>query len=63
MTNTCVDRLLGAQTPLSAEHDELLFIVIHQTSELWMRLSLHELRAAREQIRRDELGPAFKMIA
>lgn len=58
-----LDRLLSAQAPLSAEHDELLFIVIHQTSELWMQLSLHELRAARDQIRRDELGPAFKMIA
>ena len=58
-----LDRLLSAQKPLSAEHDELLFIVIHQTSELWMQLSLHELSAAREQIRRDELGPAFKMIA
>src|SRR3954469_24068938 len=56
-------RLLSAHKPLSAEHDELLFIVIHQSSELWMQLSLHELRAAREQIRRDELGPAFKMIA
>jgi tryptophan 2,3-dioxygenase len=55
-----LDRLLSAQTPLSAEHDELLFIVIHQTSELWMQLSLHELSAA---VRRDELGPAFKMIA
>ena len=58
-----LDRLLSAQKPLSAEHDELLFIVIHQTSELWMQLSLHELRAARDQVRRDELGPAFKMIA
>jgi tryptophan 2,3-dioxygenase len=58
-----LDLLLAAQKPLSAEHDELLFIVIHQTSELWMQLSLHELAAARDQIRRDELGPAFKMIA
>jgi tryptophan 2,3-dioxygenase len=58
-----LDRLLSAQKPLSAEHDELLFIVIHQTSELWMQLSLHELAAARDQLRRDELGPAFKMIA
>ena len=57
-----LDRLLSLEA-LSAEHDELLFIVIHQTSELWMQLSLHELAAAREQIRRDELGPAFKMIA
>lgn len=58
-----LDLLLAAQKPLSAEHDELLFIIIHQTSELWMQLSLHELRAARDQLRRDELGPAFKMIA
>ncbi|HEX2817270.1 MAG TPA: tryptophan 2,3-dioxygenase [Phenylobacterium sp.] len=58
-----LDRLLAAQMPLSAEHDELLFIIIHQTSELWMQLSLHELGAARDQVRRDELGPAFKMIA
>ncbi len=58
-----LDRLLSAQHPLSPEHDELLFIVIHQASELWMKLCLHELRAAREQVRKDELGPAFKMIA
>jgi len=58
-----LDRLLGAQHPLSPEHDELLFIIIHQSSELWMTLCVHELKAAREQIRRDELGPAFKMIA
>lgn len=58
-----LDRLLAAQHPLSPEHDELLFIVIHQASELWMKLCLHELRAARDQVRRDELGPAFKMIA
>lgn len=58
-----LDRILSAQSPRSGEHDELLFIVIHQTSELWMRLSLHELGAARDQLRRDELGPAFKMIA
>jgi tryptophan 2,3-dioxygenase len=58
-----LDAILSAQDPLSSEHDELLFIVIHQASELWMRLSLHELRAAREHIRRDDLGPAFKMIA
>jgi tryptophan 2,3-dioxygenase len=58
-----LDRLLAAQMPLSAEHDELLFIIIHQTSELWMQLSLHELGAARDQVRRDELGPALKMIA
>ncbi|WP_240002329.1 tryptophan 2,3-dioxygenase [Oleisolibacter albus] len=58
-----LDTLLDSQHPRSGEHDELLFIVIHQASELWMKLCLHELRAAREQVRRDELGPAFKMIA
>ncbi len=58
-----LDRLLSAQAPLSDEHDELLFIVIHQSSELWMRLSLHELEAARDHIRKDALGPVSKMIA
>jgi tryptophan 2,3-dioxygenase len=58
-----LDDLLGAQRPLSGEHDELLFIVIHQATELWLKLCIHELRAARDHIARDDLGPAFKMIA
>ena len=58
-----LDQILDAQAPRSNQHDELLFIVIHQVSELWMRLTLHELGAARAQVRADELGPAFKMIA
>ncbi len=58
-----LDRLLDAQHPRSGEHDELLFIIIHQASELWLKLSLHELEAARDHIRRDDLGPAFKMIS
>lgn len=58
-----LDKLLDAQAPRSGEHDELLFIVIHQATELWLRLSIHELRAAREHVRGDSLGPAFKMIA
>lgn len=58
-----LDRLLDAQRPQSAEHDEMLFIVIHQASELWMKLCLHELEAAIEHVRRDVLGPAFKMLA
>lgn len=58
-----LDQLLAAQKPLSREHDELLFIIQHQTTELWMKLMLHELLAAREQIRKDELSPAFKMMA
>lgn len=56
-------KLLGAQHPRSGQHDEMLFIVIHQASELWMKLSLHELDAARECIGNDDLGPALKMIA
>jgi len=58
-----LDRLLAAQTPLSGDHDELLFIVIHQASELWMKLSLHELTGARDRMRADDLGSALKMIA
>ena len=58
-----LDELLGAQHPLSPEHNELLFIVQHQTSELWMKLMLHELRAAIEHVTQDRLAPAFKMLA
>ena len=55
--------MLNAQHPLSPDHNEMLFIVQHQTSELWMKLMLHELRAAIAAIARDELAPAFKMLA
>ncbi|MFZ4719146.1 MAG: tryptophan 2,3-dioxygenase [Ilumatobacteraceae bacterium] len=58
-----LDQVLSAQHPLSPGHDELLFIVQHQTSELWMKLMLHELRAAIGSIAADELAPAFKMLA
>jgi tryptophan 2,3-dioxygenase len=58
-----LDKLLTAQHPRSDSHDELLFIVIHQASELWMKLSIHELAAARACIAADNLGGAFKMIA
>ncbi len=58
-----LDRLLDAQHPLSYQHDEMLFIVIHQVSELWMKLCLHELEAAVACVRRDDLGPTFKMLA
>ena len=53
-----LDRLLDAQHPLSdpAEHDELLFIVQHQVSELWMKLMIHELKAAVAHLRADQLG-------
>jgi tryptophan 2,3-dioxygenase len=58
-----LDKVLGAQQPLSGQHDEMLFIVMHQASELWMKLCVHELQAAIQQIRMDDLGPAFKMLA
>jgi tryptophan 2,3-dioxygenase len=58
-----LDAILGAQHPRSPDHNEMLFIVQHQTSELWMKLMLHELRAAIAHIAQDELGTAFKMLA
>ena len=60
-----LDLVLSAQQPLSdpPRHDELLFIVQHQTSELWLKLMLHELRAVRDQLRTDELNPALKGLA
>ena len=58
-----LDAILTAQKPLSPAHDEMLFIVQHQTSELWMKLMLHELRAAIAHIANDELQMAFKMLA
>ena len=58
-----LDKLLDAQRPLSYHHDEMLFILIHQVSELWMKLCLHELNATIDCVRRDDLGPTFKMLA
>lgn len=58
-----LDSILDAQKPLSPDHNEMLFIVQHQTSELWMKLMLHELRAAIDHLSRDDLPPAFKMMA
>ncbi len=55
-------KVLDAQKPLSTEHDEMLFIVVHQTSELWMRLFLHELAGVLACVRRDDLDPSFKML-
>jgi tryptophan 2,3-dioxygenase len=56
-------KLLDAQKPLSVEHDEMLFIIVHQVSELWMRLFLHELDSVLECVRRDDLDPSFKMLS
>ena len=60
-----LDRLLSAQHPQSEppQHDELLFIIQHQTSELWLKLLIHELRSARALLAVDELAPALKRLA
>ncbi len=57
-----IDKIIDAQHPISTAHDELLFIVQHQTSELWMRLILHELTAARDLIAAMDFAPAFKLL-
>lgn len=58
-----LDQILSAQHPRSPNHNEMLFIVQHQTSELWMKLMLHELHAVRAHLSSGELPPAFKMLA
>ena len=58
-----LDRVLAAQHPASGAHDEMLFIIVHQASELWLKLCLHELTEARRHIAADNLRPAFKMLA
>ncbi len=57
-----LDALLGAQQPRSTDHDEMLFIVVHQASELWMKLALHELTTVIGHLRRDELLPCFTTL-
>jgi tryptophan 2,3-dioxygenase len=57
-----LDKVLAAQSPLSDAHDELLFIIQHQTSELWMKLALHEMTAAKAAVASGNLPPAFKML-
>lgn len=61
----CLHRLLSAQRPQSdpPQHDELLFIIQHQTSELWLKLLIHELRSARDLLASDDLAPALKRLA
>lgn len=58
-----LDQILSAQHPRSPNHNEMLFIVQHQTSELWMKLMLHELHAVRTHLHTGDLPPAFKMLA
>ena len=58
-----LEEILNAQQPLSQEHDEMLFIIIHQASELWLKLAGHELAAAMRFIESEQFGPAFKVIS
>ena len=58
-----LDKILSSQHRLSDHHDEMLFIIIHQVSELWMKLILHEVQAAIRHIEKDDFDPAFKMLA
>ncbi|MGL5734077.1 MAG: tryptophan 2,3-dioxygenase, partial [Beijerinckiaceae bacterium] len=58
-----LDQLLGAQKPLTAEHDEMMFVIVHHVQELWLKLVAHELTAAIAAIQRDELSVAFKSTA
>jgi tryptophan 2,3-dioxygenase len=58
-----LDEVLGAQQPLSGQHDEMLFITIHHVQELWLKLLLHEMELAMACIREDQLRPAFKALA
>src|SRR5258708_26936625 len=58
-----LDKILQAQQPLSTAHDEMLFIIQHQTSELWMKVEVHELSAVCRLIAADDLQPAFKALS
>lgn len=58
-----LDKILSAQKPVSTADDELLFIIQHQTSELWMKLALHELTLAKARVAADDVQPAFKQLA
>jgi tryptophan 2,3-dioxygenase len=58
-----LDELLGAQQPLSDHHDEMLFIIVHHTTELWIKLVIHEVRSAMVLIAADQLAPALKRLA
>jgi tryptophan 2,3-dioxygenase len=58
-----LEQLLAAQRPRSTHHDEMLFIIQHQVSELWMKLAIHELSAAIEHVKAERLDPCFKILA
>lgn len=58
-----LDQILTAQAPLSDEHDEMLFVIIHQTKELWLKQILHEVALAQSLVRQGDLVPAYKSLA
>ena len=58
-----LEQILSAQHPRSPNHNEMLFIIQHQTSELWIKLILHELHAVMQQMQNNDLPPAFKMLS
>ena len=58
-----LDSLLSAQNPATGAHDEMMFIIIHQASELWMKLCIHEISAAMREVEKDNLGAVFKMLS
>lgn len=58
-----LDKILNAQHQFTGQHDEMLFVIIHQAKELWMKLMIHELTAALPLVQADDLRPAFKMMA
>ncbi|MDH3806899.1 MAG: tryptophan 2,3-dioxygenase family protein, partial [Gammaproteobacteria bacterium] len=58
-----LDKLLDCQNVRTDSHDEMMFMIIHQASELWMKLCIHEISAAMHEVENDNLGAAFKMLA
>jgi len=58
-----LDSLLDCQNPRTESHDEMMFIIIHQASELWIKLCIHEISAAMREVANDNLGAAFKMLS
>ena len=58
-----LDQLLSAQAPISDEHDEMLFVIIHQTKELWLKQVIQEVRLAKQLICSGEVEPAYKALA
>ncbi|MCO4812263.1 MAG: tryptophan 2,3-dioxygenase [Gammaproteobacteria bacterium] len=58
-----LDKLLDSQKLVTGAHDEMMFVIIHQASELWMKLCIHEIGAAMREVENDNLGAVFKMLS